>query len=196
MAALLNTKVINAAIAGSAVILLLFFLLFYSETGAPPSIKKNLAEDNRPDYFLHNTVSANYDQQGVLDLTVNTEKITHNPRDDSADIKAPQFELYRDGSQAWTITAQSGVVNNSGSIFDLQQRVVITSSDQATILKTPQLLIFPNKKLAKTSKPVTLQNPNGFTRSIGLEADLQTKTIKLLSQVRGQYEGVLGNDKD
>ncbi len=196
MASLLSTRIINTAIASTAVAVLLVYLLSYSETGAPPSIGLEQTQDNRPDYYLVNTRNSHFDQQGALEFTVNSQFVEHNPKDNSADMKEPLFKLYRDGALSWTVSSQSGVVHEGGNEVDLQQRVVITSSDNTTILKTPQLIIFPNKKLAKTSKPVTLQNPNGFTRSIGLNANLQSKEIDLLSQVRGQYQGILNDDEN
>ena len=196
MATLLSTRVINTAIAGTAAAVLLMYLLSYSETGSPPIIVEQPTQNKRPDYYLVNTQSTHFDQQGLLDIAIDSEFVEHNPDNNSADVKEPLFMLYRDGALSWTVSSQSGVIYKGGNQVDLQQRVVITSSDGATVLKTPQLIIFPNKKLAKTDKPVTLQNPNGFTRSIGLNADLQHKKIDLLNQVRGQYQGMLENDEN
>ena len=121
--------------------------------------------------------------------------VKHNPEDDSSILTDPELKLYRDGILDWTVTAQTGAVYKQGQQVQLQQRVVIASADGETTLKTPLLDVFPNKKLAKTDKPVTLLNPNGFTRSIGLNANLNNKRIDLLEQVRGQYQGVLSEDE-
>ena len=195
MAKLISTRRLNTILAGLAGLILLTFLLVYSETGSPPTLSPDQQVDNNPDYYLRNVNSRQFDEQGALDFTVVTQSIEHNPKDNSAKLKEPFFSLYRDGKLEWTITSQSGTVYEAGEKVDLQQRVIIASSDQQTTLKTPQLVIFPDKKLVKTNKPVTLLNPNGFTRAVGLRADLHTKTIELLDQVRGQYERILFNDE-
>jgi lipopolysaccharide export system protein LptC len=189
MSTLLNTRMINTTIVGIATLILLAFLWSYSETGGPPTINLGQSQNNPSDYFLVNTLSTRFDQQGSLDTIVIGESILHNPKDNSATIKNPQFKIYRDGILSWTVNSQSGIISGKGNRVDLQQHVIISNPDQTTVLKTPQLIIFPEKKLAITNKPVTLQNPNCFTRSTGLKANLLSKRIDLLSQVRGQYEG-------
>ncbi|MEE8058902.1 MAG: LPS export ABC transporter periplasmic protein LptC [Pseudomonadales bacterium] len=195
MVSQLSTRVINTTFACLAVVMLLTFLLAYSETGTPPTLGLEQSNDTLPDYYLTNIRSTQFDKQGMLDFTMASPSVEHNPKDNSANLKEPVFNLYQEGALVWTISSQSGVVYNGEVKVDLQQRVIISSIDQEIILKTPQLVVFPNKKLAKTNKPVTLLNPNGFTRAVGLRADLQTKTIDLLEQVRGQYEGVLYDDE-
>jgi lipopolysaccharide export system protein LptC len=185
----------NTLIASAAAVLLLVFLLSYSETGTPPTFSTQSSQNTLPDYYLLESNSSQFNQQGLLDFTMTSTAITHNPEHNSIDLKEPKLHLYQDGELAWLVTAHTGAIYNSGKKVDLQQRVVISSSDQEITLKTPQLTIFPDKKLAKTNKPVTLQNPNGFTRAIGLKANLETKNIDLLKQVRGQYQGVLYNNE-
>ena len=192
----ISSRFINTVIASCAAVVLLLFLLSYSETGSLPIIDQDNLQNTQPDFYLGKTYSSHFDQQGHLDFTINSEHVEHNPKNGSIKMIDPLFNIYDEGTLAWVIRSQTAVVNNDNQKVELQQHVIITSSDNATVLKTTQLFIFPNKKLAKTDQPVTLQNPNGFTSSVGLTADLQGKKIDLLSQVRGQYQGVLFDEKD
>lgn len=195
MAALFKTKTVNAIFAFIAAGIIVAFLLSYTATGTLPTITTNSQLQKQPEFFLTNASNTHYDQRGRLDLILTAEEINHIPANDSVNIKEPELVMYRDGLHTWTITAQSGTVFQSGQRVELEQRVLATSSDQESIVKTPQLTVFPDKKLVKTNKPVTLLNPNGFTRSIGLKADLKTKKIDLLEHVRGQYQGVNNEDE-
>lgn len=185
---LLSTRNINALLAIIAASVLLLFLFSYSETGSPPQFTSQTNKIQYPDYYLVNTNTRLYDKQGILDSTITSERTEHKPKNDSALLREPRLQLYTEGMPDWHISAQSGELLDRGNEVVLNQRVVVLSADQQTSLKTPQLRIFPNQQLAKTDKPVTLLNTNGFTRSIGLEADFKQKTIVLLSDVKGQYK--------
>jgi lipopolysaccharide export system protein LptC len=129
-----------------------------------------------------------------LDSTITSEHTEHKPENDSSVMHEPRFQLYAEGLPDWHVSAQTGELFDHGKEVVLNQRVVVLSADQQTSLKTPQLRIFPNKKTAYTDKPVTLLNANGFTRSIGLEADFNKKIIVLLSHVKGQYNPKVTSD--
>lgn len=185
---LFSTRNINTSIAVMAGLVLLVFLLFYAETGTPPALTGNTQVKLQPDFYLIKSSTKEYDETGKLDIIMNSESLQHNPKDDSISLRKPYFQVYQNGIASWRIKALSGTAYNSGSKIDLEQRVEIINDNKRTSLTTPQLFVYPNKKRASTDKPVTLRNDNGFTRAIGMKADLEKKHIALLDQVRGQYE--------
>ncbi|MGK0500363.1 MAG: lipopolysaccharide export system protein LptC [Oceanicoccus sp.] len=185
---LLSTRNINTVVATFAAIVLIAFLLSYSETGTPPNFTSDSQSTQPADFYLINSHTTTYNQQGQKDFSLRSKQMRHQPADGSIKITAPQLAVFDNGMRSWNITAQTGVIYNNGKKIDLRQRVVINSADDETTLKTPQLFIFPNQKQAHTKKPVTLANANGFSRAIGMKANLNTKKIDLLEQVRSQYE--------
>lgn len=185
---LFSTRNINTSIAAMAGLILLIFLLAYSETGTPPALTDNMQTKQYPDFYLINSYSKQYDKEGSLDIIMKSQSLQHNPEDDSISLKRPYFQFFQDGVATWEIKALSGTAYNNGNKIDLEQRVAMINENKQSSLKTPQLFIYPNKKHANTEQPVTLRSPNSFTRAIGMKADLSTKQITLLDQVRGQYE--------
>lgn len=191
----LRAKLLNGSIGIITGVLILAFLLDYTNTGTLPSLSTQSVTNIHPEYFLTTTYNVEFDRGGQVEIKLTSDEIRHNPADDSAQLKSPRVELFDKGQREWTVNSQLGKISADGSTIDLEQRVEVASEDQLTLLKTPQLLIFPNEKMAKTDKPVTLQNPYGFTRSIGLTADMESKRVELLQQVRGQYQGVALDDE-
>lgn len=186
--ALVSRKTLNFGMLALAVVVALAFL-FYAETGS----RTPLSDQTQPlvqqaDFFLLNSQSYQYDAAGKLDITIHSEKLQHNPVDNSVSMQKPRFDLYRDGVYNWTLTSQQGLISEKGDEVDLQREVAIVSSDTITTLNTDQLFIYPDKRQAKTDRPVALHSSNGLTTAIGLEADLDNKTLGLLQRVRGQYE--------
>ncbi|ARN74862.1 LPS export ABC transporter periplasmic protein LptC [Oceanicoccus sagamiensis] len=185
---LFSTRNINTLIAAIAGLVLLVFLLAYSETGTPPTFTSTSKAKQRPDFYLTNSHTRQYDEAGLLDFIMNSETLEHNPKADTVSLKMPYFQVFQAGQATWEIHALTGTVYDGGNKVDLEQRVEIINENKQSSLKTPQLFIYPNAKLANTDKPVTLRNNNGFTRAIGMKANLTSKNIALLDQVRGQYE--------
>ena len=46
----------------------------------------------------------------------------------------------------------------------------------------------PDKEIARTDKAVTIEEPRGIIRSVGLELDNKAKTLKLRSGVSGTLQ--------
>lgn len=185
---ILSSRNINTLFIATAVILLLYFLWAYSETGSPPEFSSQPVLNKQAEFYINNPLITQFNQQGALDSVMHSEQIRQNPADNSVDITQPQLNLFRNGEPSWTIKAQTGTIYNKGNTVDLQQQVTAVTHDRQTVLNTPQMLVFPNQQTAHTDKPVTLKNHNGFTRAIGLQADLNTRQIDLLNNVRGLYE--------
>lgn len=194
MKSILGKHGLNTAIAGVAILVLMVFLLSYSETGTPPAFNEQTPVEQRSDYYLKQTTSVEFNDQGQREAILRSESTIHVPAGDKARLLSPHLELYENDQLIWTVDSQIGLLSQQGQLIELEQRVVVASGNQQTIFNTPQLIIEPNKKLAKTSKPVTLRNPNGFTRAIGLQADLANQEVHLLEQVRGQYQGLIDDE--
>lgn len=188
--ALLSKKTNNFIIITLSAVIVLAFLWNYSETGAPAITAPTAPSNNQTDFYLRNATSAQYDTLGQLDSVLYSDSVDHYPSRHLAELSNPVVKFYKDGLHTWTITSQLGIVHDGGDQIDFSQRVVISSDDQQATLKTPFLTAYPSRKFAETDKPVTLLNPQGFTRAIGMTADLDNKQINLLHQVRGQYHAV------
>lgn len=190
MKQLIKTKVFNTAVAFAAAVVLLLFLWSYLETGSPPTLISSQTGEVNPSYYLINAKSTQFNKQGALDMTMKSDKIEHDPKNASARLRHPRIALYGDGVLTWTVRANTGIAYELDSRIDLKQRVIIASGDNQTVVKTPYLELYPDEKRAQTDKPVNMRSPTGFTRSIGLKANMQTQHVQLLDQVRGQYNAI------
>ncbi len=55
-------------------------------------------------------------------------------------------------------------------------------------LSTDYLHVIPNRDLAETDRPVTLQDAHNVIHATGLKFDYKARVVKLLSQVTSQHE--------
>lgn len=167
---------------------MLYFLLSYSETGSPPVFIGDAEKHLQPEFFITDTLITRYNDNGALDVILGSEKVTQNPQDKSVNMAQPRVRIFREGELSWNISAQTGTIYDYGNRVNLMQRVKAISGDRQTLLKTSQMMVHLDKKTANTDRPVTLVNTNGFTKAVGLEANLDKKQIDLLNNITGQYE--------
>ncbi len=191
---LLSSLNINRIVIAIGVVAVLLYLLAYPESGLQTTHTSHTEISTKADFYLINDVSTQFDEQGLLDTSVSSQRVLHNPGNHSIDLTNPVFQLYTAGEHQWDVSAKVGVLFQHEDRAELIQQVVIANTDRTTSLKTPSLTIFPEKRQAQTDKPVTLLNSNGFTRAIGMKADLEKKEIALLNHVRGQYEPLVSTN--
>lgn len=160
--------------------------------------KKNssLLDDNgKPDAFMVDVVATMIDKQGKPSLKIVSPKMTHYLEKDTTEIVKPLLTLYRNTHQKatkpWHLTANFAKASQGISEILLWENVVINhpgdQQDEKTTLQTPTLTVYPEKQLAETLDAVTITQPNTKIHAIGMNADLSSGAVKLLSQTRGEY---------
>lgn len=185
-----RSRLLNSIIGIVTAAMILLFLRNYSDTRSLPTLGSESELQVHSNYFLNNTTIREFNPQGVMTFTLTSREIEENPGDNSADIHRPELNLFRNGRLQWTISAELGTISDDGERLDLKRQVVVQSDDRDTVLTTPELTFFPDRKLAQTDSPVTLQTPYGMTHAIGLRAEMNDNRVELLQQVRGQYKGL------
>lgn len=102
----------------------------------------------------------------------------------------PELRLFSAQNVTWTIHARQGEAENDGSELDLLRSVKAThTTDDGSqlTLTTEQLHIDLQSQTAHSSHAVRVESPQGVIEGIGLEANLKTSSLKLLSNVHGTY---------
>ena len=88
--------------------------------------------------------------------------------------------------------ADQGLLSNKGEDAYFTGHVLVRRqpyADQKEMtMQTSYLHVIPDKDLAKTDREVTLTNGNSVVKSLGLEFNNATRSLKLLSQVRGTFD--------
>lgn len=102
----------------------------------------------------------------------------------------PKLKLFDDEKVTWTIYAQKGEAENDGSELDLLYAVKatrLTDDGSLLTLTTEQLHVDLASQKARSTHLVRVESPQGVIEGVGLQADLKTNSLKLLSNVHGVY---------
>ncbi len=140
-------------------------------------------------YYLLDATISDTNETGQLVYSLSAQRIDHIPADGS--VQLTDLKVLYAGEDSWTIQAERGAMGASRERLDLNGDVTITSVDvqteRNTTIKTEQLTLDITSNQAHTDQEVRIHISGGELNAQGMQADLKSKKIDLLSDVRGLF---------
>jgi lipopolysaccharide export system protein LptC len=140
----------------------------------------------RSDYILRDFEVVTLDSSGQESFSLQAPELHQTPGARTLELTTPLFLMPdRDGNR-WEVRSRTGWVNEKSTLVQLRGDVVAESPDAAarpTVLRTEQLDVYPQDNRATSEDIVTITTPGTTMRGTGMEADLASKRIQLLSKV-------------
>jgi lipopolysaccharide export system protein LptC len=144
-----------------------------------------------PDAYMENVTAIIMDKKGKPSIKIKTPRMVHFIENDTSELIDPQLTIYRRSPEPWFITSKFAKAQQGIDQVDFWKDVIIHHAGDltspATIITTPTLTVHPNDQTAETTDFITFTQPSVTVKAIGMTADLNTGSIKLLSQTRGEY---------
>ncbi len=145
-----------------------------------------------PPVYLDHFIATRMNAQGVRLYSLSGPHLRELAHNRGTEVTDPQIETFRDASQRdWKITARRGWLSPDHSLLILKQRVVgqraPTTHQLALTLTTEQLLYRPDQHLVTSPAEVELSSATGWLKGRGLLAYLDSREVRLLHDVQGQY---------
>lgn len=146
------------------------------------------AAHQQSDYYIIDGRIQDFDESGLLHQRLAATQLEHQPDLQQTLLVNPVLALFDPDHPTKTITSLTGVAADSNELITLAGDVVVQDNpepDQARILKTQSLLIYPREERAETAEPVTLSTPSDTTTAVGMTIDSASGVVELLSNVKG-----------
>ena len=158
----------------------------------PPEPAGNAKARHDPDYIVDNFTVTRIGPDGVVRYKLNARRMEHYPDDDTTFLDAPKLVNFRDSNVTVTATSRTAKLSPNGDNAYLNDDVRLVRSaygnHSALTVQTTWLHVIPDSGMAKTDKPVRIQDATTLITSNGLEFNNETHIMKFLSNVRGRYE--------
>jgi lipopolysaccharide export system protein LptC len=146
---------------------------------------------SRSDYILENFELTSLDEAGKESFSVKAPRLERDPRGKSLTLQLPQFSFPDKDGGRWLATSQRAWVAEKGVEVRLIDKVELvgppTPTGDRTRFSTAQLQIFPKQDLALSQDRVTIRRADSILQGTGLRADMRSKRIQLLDDVKGRY---------
>ncbi len=168
--------------------------LYYKETQQPAVTTPKFAD--KEDAYMKQIELFEFDKQGAPYSHLVAKNAMQYSRNDNQTIvfSLPKMILYNKPDSYWSIVARTAhvLIQPNQSLIQLQDDIEAkenTSNNmQQTIIHTKKLDIDPQNKLAHTKESIEMMQGNHKLSAVGMNADLNSNRITLLSNVKGYYE--------
>ena len=157
----------------------------------PQAAKPDSSKRHDPDAIIENFSATKLNEQGVPSFIMVAKKMLHYPDDDSTTLEAPRITMLSAEHPAIHASAKSGMVSSKGDEIFLHDDVEVlrdasAKQDQLS-LQTEYLHVIPDQNLTDTDRAITIVEDHTTVHAIGMEMNSETRTLKLLSQVRSEH---------
>jgi len=160
-----------------------------------PGAPRDGSARHDPDLYIEDFRALTLDSQGRIAQLVAAKRARHFGDDQSTEFEAPSMAMSEPGQPVFRVTADRGRLSGDreDAYFTGNVRAVRESSGPAAsgepsgpiTVTTEYLHVRPDHEIARTDQAVTIEDPRGIIRAVGLEIDNKARTVKLSSNVRG-----------
>ena len=164
----------------------------------PPPPRRDGSERHDPDIYVEGFRAVELDAKGRPRQLIAGKRALHFGDDQTTEIVEPLLSQTEDGKPGVRITALKGKLTgdrkeatftgNVRATRDAGPAQVGGAPTGPVTVTTEFLHVVPDKELASTDKAVTIEEPRGIIRSVGLTLDNKAKNLKLNSAVSGTLQ--------
>lgn len=141
----------------------------------------------RSDYTLDDFTLTALDRDGRRSFEIRAPRLARRGDDGSIYVTQPSYVLVDADDHAWHGTSATAWVDKEGSLMHLGGEVRLEREADAegrtVLITTRELEARPRAHSLATAEPAIITQPGSILRGTGLRADLDAKTLELLSDV-------------
>ena len=163
----------------------------------PPAPRRDGTERHDPYIYVEGFRAVELDASGRARQLIAGKRALHYGDDQTTEIAEPLLSQTEAGKPTFRITAEKGVFSGdrkqasfTGNVRAVREAGPTNAGEgpagPVTVI-TEYLHVVPDKELATTDKAVTIEEPRGIIRSVGLTLDNKAKTLKFSSGVSGTF---------
>lgn len=174
-----------------------FGLLWIEEYTTQRTEEDNEGASLLPDYYGEGLKNRSFDSNGVLNSQFEAQRSVHFPGQRLAELTLPKFTTTAEDGEEWVIKSLSGTHFEDDKKMILKDDVVISplgstpseiKDKKLTTIRTSELTLFTQTKIAKTDQPVEVIDVRSRINAVGMIINIDQKRVEFLSQVNSKYE--------
>ena len=164
----------------------------------PPPPRRDGSQRHDPDMFVEGFRAVSLDAQGRPKQSIAGKRAVHFGDDQTMEITEPALAQTEAGKPALRVSARVGTMTGdrksvtfTGGVRAVREAGPTRPGEAPAgpvVVTTEQLLVIPDDEVARTDKPVTIEEPRGIIHAVGLELDHKARTLKMKSGVRGTLQ--------
>lgn len=145
-----------------------------------------------PDFYVDRFRYVRMSPEGRPEYQFSGERMTHNPQDDTYDIRKPLFSSLAEGRLPTTLRAERAHVSSDNSEVHLYGNVHMdrpaSGNSQELQVKSEYMLLLPDDDVVRSDKQVAITLGTSTLTGTGMYANNATRELRLNSNVHGTYQ--------
>jgi lipopolysaccharide export system protein LptC len=166
-------------------------LTYWLDQKVQPQRGRDAGASDEPDFVVDSFTATRMSPEGRPSYEVRARRMVHFPEENSARLDEPRLTHFAQKGGPVSIRADVGTLDRNGenAYFsgDVQVRRAAFEDQAEMVMYTEYLHVIPELEIAKTDRPVRMVSGDSRLEAVGLELNNKTRTLKLLSQVKGTY---------
>ena len=157
-----------------------------SENGAP-----SVNDINVPQTIVENTDLVEFDRNGTALHWLRSQELRTDGLTRTVYITSPIISIDPNLESTWDAMSAVGVYSQNEKKLRLSGGVTLTKREQGIdpiVLTTDQLDFFPEKNVAESDTPVTIETKGHKVETVGIRVDFDASIYKLNSKVKSTHE--------
>ena len=145
--------------------------------------------ESMPDSFIENASINLFNNQGALTHKLDSQWIQIFNNQQLTDFIKPRLLVLDENGEHWYSNSLKGELNTSNGQLDLQGSVQMWQNygSQQRRFETEKLRFNTKHLTAQTDQPITFTQPQHSVTGIGMTADLNEGSYRILSNVKSQH---------
>jgi lipopolysaccharide export system protein LptC len=169
----------------------LAWLTYWLDQKVRPQRGHDASSLGQPDFVVDDFVATRMSLDGVPSYAIRAKRMQHYLEENSAWLEQPELTHFDPQKASVSIRADRGELDKNGENAYFRDNVQVRREAYADnpemTLYTSYLHVIPELEIAKTDKEVKVVSGNSTLEAVGLEFNNKTRTVNLLSKVKGTY---------
>ncbi len=192
-------QLVAGALLAVGLLLLAFYFAPWRGAVAPRQPPPELREE--PDLYLEEAVIDQYRDDGTLHYRLAAQRTLHFEASQLTRVERPDFTLYSPPQPPWRVYAKQGLMRQRRGVDKVVEETIVLREDvvlqqvrgetDATTIRTSELRLYPERRHAETDRSVMIESHAGRTAAQGLEADLESRFLRLKSNADGLVHTII-----
>lgn len=160
-------------------------------TPGAPAERSTAVDPAVPDYTMRRFTLQRFAPDGRLVARLEGREMRHYPANDRIEVDELLLQAWAPDGRLTTATARRAVSNGAASEFALQggAEVVGTDLDGTPVeIRSEFLQAFIERRVVRTSLPVTVKHGASQLRAVGLQYDVDNRTLDFLGPVKATLQ--------
>lgn len=173
------------------ILMLLAALSFWIERSVQVTAKDSQATQTDPEGIMENFDALRTDPAGQPHYRLSAKRLRHYSGSRLTELESPRFVQLDAAAGDVSAAARQATISASGNEVELRGDVIVERAarpgQSAMILRTAQLLVFPDRDLLRAPGAVTINDGSQTLRAGAMEYDAKQRVIKLSRRVQARY---------